>query len=377
MEPVRMSRLSDGAPVKMMKLVFVNEGIYPYASGVPSAVGGAERQQWLLARALAATGWSVVVSVRGLLEPGKRRMIDGVEFVGIGRGHILLAWYRFLALERPDWWYWRGASHLWGPAVAIAKMARVRTIFAAAFDSDVQPCRALFRRHRWWPLYAWGLSWTNKIFVQHSGQLATLAPHWRAKAYIIPGIVSQTDCVKPHCERTKDVAWVAMLRQPKRPDLLIQIAQSLPQVRFVVCGGPTRHRSPPGYGERMADALRALPNVEYRGQITPDKALQVIADTSLLLSTSDEEGFPNTFLEAWSAGTPVLSLKIDPEQAIRRMGLGVVSGGVEDAITEITALIDSPQRREKMAIGARQYIAQVHSATAVTTLFNRAIRDDH
>ena len=90
------------------------------------------------------------------------------------RGHIHRVWYRFLSSEQPDWWYWRCADHLWGSAVEVAKLAGVRTIFAAGVDSDVQPRRALFRRSRWWPLYAWGLSRTDIIFVQHGGQLADL-----------------------------------------------------------------------------------------------------------------------------------------------------------------------------------------------------------
>src|SRR4029453_11769775 len=120
-----------------MKIVFVDDVIYGYASGA-SVVGGAERQQWLLARALATTGWSVTVGVREALAAGERRTIDGVEFLGIGRGyigigrdHIHLVWYRFLSSEQPDWWYWRCADHLLGSAVEVAKLARVRTIFAA------------------------------------------------------------------------------------------------------------------------------------------------------------------------------------------------------------------------------------------------------
>src|SRR5437899_1321970 len=113
-----------------MKLAFVSDDIYAYASGAPSAVGGAERQQWLLARALAANDWVVTVGVRQAVKAGERRAIDGVNFVGISRGQILLAWYQFLSAERADWWYWRCADHLWGPAVEIAKLAGVHTIFA-------------------------------------------------------------------------------------------------------------------------------------------------------------------------------------------------------------------------------------------------------
>src|SRR5437773_6238472 len=115
---------------------------------------------------------------------------------------------------------------------------------------------------------------------------------------------------KPHAERALYVAWVGMLRQPKRPDVLIEIARKAPGTRFVVCGASSTHRSPPGYGERIVETLCTLKNVDYIGYVAPEKAHQVMADASILLSTSDEEGFPNTFLQAWSSGTPVVSLKV-------------------------------------------------------------------
>jgi glycosyltransferase involved in cell wall biosynthesis len=179
--------------------------------------------------------------------------------------------------------------------------------------------------------------------------------------------------MKPHSERPGYVAWVGDLRRPKRPDLLIEIARRMPEIRFVVCGGPTAHRSPPGYGESIVDGLRALPNVEQRGQVVHSDALQVIADAAVLLSTSDEEGFPNTFFEAWSSGTPVVSLKIDPDRTIERLGLGAVSGDAAGAIADIYALTNSPQRREEIGLRARQHVAEAHSEAAVTTAFEGAI----
>jgi glycosyltransferase involved in cell wall biosynthesis len=362
-----------------MKIAFINDGSYEFASGNSAAVGGLERDQWLFARMLAAADWSSVIGVRKGLKYGERRVIDNVEYLGIGQGQYLLACYRFLSSERPDWLFWEGASHLLGPLVEAANCAGVNTVFHTAFDSDVQPRNALSRRRRWWPLYSWGLSRTDTIFVQHSGQLSGLKPCWRSKAHILPkiciqsGRLAESVTVKPHPERPKYVAWVAMLREPKRPDVLIEIARKAPTVRFVVCGGPTGHRSPSGYGARIVDALRSIPNIEYRGKTAHEEAMQVIADAAVLLSTSDEEGFPNTFTQAWSVGTPVVSLKIDPDSTIARMDLGAVSGDIDNAIADIKTLIDSPQRREDIAVRARKYVAEAHSESVVTAIFKRAL----
>ena len=52
----------------------------------------------------------------------------------------------------------------------------------------------------------------------------------------------------------------------------------------------------------------------------PNEAMQVIADAALLLCTSDEEGFPNMFTQAWASGTPIVTLKVDPDNIIEKMG---------------------------------------------------------
>lgn len=356
-----------------MKIVFLNDLIFAYATGAPSAVGGAERQQWLLARALAAAGWQVTVGIRQQLGRGQRVSIEGVDFVGLGEARVLWAWYRFLLSEQPQWWYWRCASHLLGLSALIAKLTRVRLIFAVGFDSDVNVRYALFRRSRWWPLYALGLCLANRIFIQNEKQFYGLPRIWRSKTSKVPSITPVMETIIPHTERPHYVAWVAMLRKFKRPDLLVEIARRAPDVRFIACGGTTTFTAAPGYGEAIADALRSLPNVDYRGQVSPDEALQIIARASLFLSTSDEEGFPNTLLQAWSAGTPVISLIIDPDNLIERYGLGKVSANIEQTIKIIADLIGSPDYREEIAIRARRHVAYNHSSAVVVKIFESAI----
>jgi glycosyltransferase involved in cell wall biosynthesis len=360
-----------------MKIVHVNDMVYGYASGDFSAKGGAERYQWLLARALADAGWDVTVGVHRALELGKQTIIGRVKFIGIGKSSAskaLSSWHRFLLSERPDWWFWQCADHWLGPAFAVAKSAGVKTIFSAMHDRDVQIRHALFRRSRFWPLYALGLLLSDKIFVQHGEQLRQLPRCWRAKASVLPGIVSKRPTVKPHSARKRYVAWVGVLREPKRPDLLVEIARRAPELRFIVCGGTSNHRSAPGYSETIIQSLKNLPNVEYLGHVAPDNTLDVIAEAATLLSTSDEEGYPSVFLEAWSSGTPVVSLKIDPDDVIKQKHLGRVSGNIERAVTDIRALMASSKERQEIAARALQQVSESHSAEAVITAFEDALQ---
>jgi len=357
-----------------MKIVFLNDGAYEYAVGSSKAVGGTERDIWFLSRALAAEGWSVAVGVRGAINIGERKVIEGVEYIGIGRGNPLVGWHRFLSSARPDWLFWEGASHWWGPLVEIAKLNGVRTIFHTAFDTDVHTRHALVKRRRWWPLYAWGLLRTDRIFVQHTGQFFMLASGWRSKAQTLPKVCQLPIAVKPHSERPKYIAWVAMLRKPKRPDLLIEIARKAPTIQFIVCGGPSGHRSPGEYGAQVVDTLEKLPNVDYRGRVDPEEASRVIADAALLLCTSDQEGFPNTFVQAWSNGTPVVTLQVDPDDIIKRLQLGAVTGTVDATVEQLQRLLKSPEERQVIAARAREYVLGHHSAEVVVKSFDQAVR---
>jgi glycosyltransferase involved in cell wall biosynthesis len=361
--------------VKILFLNFTN-GVHAYASGDPRAVGGAERQQWYVARSLAAAGWEVIVGLLGRSNSANVEVIDNVRFVRLPAYQGMLApvkrfaaLYRLLRSEAPDWFYWRCASYLFGPAAAIAKLANVKIVFAAAFDTDVQPRRALTERRALWPLYAWGLSRCERIFVQHSGQLRELPEKLRSKAAIVRNIIDLPRDVKRHVDREPYVAWVGMLRQPKRPDLLIEIARRAQHLRFKVCGGITDHRTPEGYGTSVVEHLARLPNVDYLGQVTPSAASEVIANAAALLCTSDGEGFPNTFLEAWANGTSVVSLTVDPDQILTRFQLGCLSLDIEKAVGDLTRLVGSNQQREEILDRARDYVNQHHRIGLVSMVF--------
>jgi len=358
-----------------MKLVYVNDVVYGYAIGDPSANGGAERYAWHLTRALANAGWSITVGVRYALREGEEKVVEGVRFLGLSRRmHFLLDWYRFLKNERPDWCFSQCADHLWGPTAEIARWLGVRTAFSTMHDLDVQPRKAMTHaRKNLWLLYRWGLQRSTLIFVQHHGQRDQLPVRWQPRTYVLPGIVSLPAAVVPHLERNGTVVWMAVIRPAKRPDRLIEIARQLPMIRFVVCGAPNYRLWDPMKIQRILSQLRSLPNVEYRGHVDPKETLKLIGNASLLLLTSDGEGFPSVFLEAWAAGTPVVSIKIDPDHKMQKEDLGIVADTVEGAVEAVRDLMTSWQRRHDMGMRARHHVEEAHSPDAAVQVFERAV----
>ena len=135
----------------------------------------------------------------------------------------------------------------------------------------------------------------------------------------------------------------------------------------------SRHRSQAGYSEQMVSALQALPNVDYRGLVPPEESLDVIAQAAVLLSTSDSEGFPSTFLEAWTSGTPVVSLTVDPDRLLRDEGLGMASGTVAQAAVDLQRLVGQVDLRETIGIRAREFVVKRHSPQAVSEVFRQAL----
>lgn len=351
-----------------MKLLIENHEILWSATGDARAIGGAERQQWLLARALARRGHEVIVASFSD-RPEAPRTIDGVRFVEISPRTPVVAWPRLLLRERPDWVYRRCADFYLGLVAPLARISGSRVAYACAFDTDCAPERALARRRYLWPLYALGLSMADRILIQHEGQRELLPDALRGKAALVPSVAASPGASAPADPNGRYVAWVGLLREPKRPHLIVEIARRLPAVRFVVCGPPSDHRTSPEYAAAIVPALRSQPNVDYRGGVPPDEAQRVLAGAGVLLMTSLAEGFPNTLLQAWSTGVPAVSLGLDPGGAIVRHRAGRIARDVDEAAAGIAAyLADEAARRQDGRRGL-DYVETHHGEeTAVARL---------
>ncbi len=351
-----------------MKFAFYNssDGVYKMVTHTATITGGAIKQQWLLANALVANGHEVVF-ITPTQDPNSiAPEMDGLRFVPSPQTTTNLTLRKILAKEKPAWLYWRCNSMHLGPCFFLAKILGISTVFACASDKDCIPKNALnpfgFKKYLW-PLYRWGLNQADRILVQHPGQRELLGDRYKSKARSVNNIAAIPDVIKQPA--APYIVWVGNLRWEKRPDILVEIAKQLPQYRFVVCGAVMDHRSQPGYARSVSETLASMPNVEYRGVVLPPEALNIIANASLLLSTSEWEGFPNTMLEAWSLGVPVVSWKLDIGGIINRHNLGRVTKDVSESVTSIEQLMNSPRELFRIGINSKQYVLENHSPAYV------------
>ena len=219
-------------------------------------------------------------------------------------------------------------------------------------------------------LYRLGLKGIDQAVFQTDEQAATGTRNFGIPGRVIPTFLPDAATSRPDGPRDIDVLWVGGCDANKRPELLLDLAESLPEARFVMISAPRTDRRQ--YEQVRARAAR-LPNVEHLGFVLEEDSSEPFWNqiapyhrrARLLVSTSRLEGFPNVFLEAWSAGAPVVSLNVDPDGIIQRHALGCRSGTMEQLTADVAGLLDSEARREALAANGRAYVARTHATEVV------------
>jgi glycosyltransferase involved in cell wall biosynthesis len=188
----------------------------------------------------------------------------------------------------------------------------------------------------------------DAILAQSEHQRNALQRNYGLGSQVAGMFVAPPGEILPFEARTAHALWVSNIRQVKRPDVLLELAGTLPEVVFRMVGGPL-----PGAEQefvRARDMAAALPNVQFSGAMPYAQTGDAYAQARLLVNTSDVEGFPNSYLQAWSHGLPVVAF-FDPDGIIRRHGLGIAvqtPAQMRDAVLSLT------QDRAAWALASRR-----------------------
>lgn len=381
MAAARVPTTVDGAPPRVC--IVAHRAYGSIAGGATGHAGGVERQTTTLARWLAQRGFNVTLVVWNEGQP-HTVMIDGVRVLSMcserdGWPGLRFFHPRWTSLSRAlsaadcDVYYHNCAEYVTGQVAIWCRRHRRRFVYSVASDPECDPRLPMLKQRREKLLFRYGLRHADRIIVQTAHQQKQLRDRWGLDSRVLKMPLAGAPMPVPAAaqEHPSRVVWVGRISAEKRLDRVLAIADRLPHLSFELAGGVDEAFRE---GAALVEAAGARPNVTVLGKVPRNRMPQVYRNATCLLCTSDYEGFPNTFLEAWMCGVPVVST-VDPDGLIASEQLGYAGTSDDDLVRGIERLQASPAEREAIGRRARAYVEQHHSPEPALAAFEQTFRD--
>jgi glycosyltransferase involved in cell wall biosynthesis len=358
-----MTNIKPKKPVRKICIVGLDDYRHLANPDAAHSVGGESVQHVLLARAWRDQGLEVSMIVH---DHGQGRVthVDGIRAVAVYRRSEGIPMLRFahpritrmIAAMREidaDVYYQSPSGSDTGITAWFCRRAGKRSVIRIASDLACIPGRQLIRHWRDRRIYEYGLRNADLLVAQSNQQRELLMQHYGLQSEIVNMAVgAPTEAPAP---RDIDVLWTANLRPVKRAEVVLELAQRLPAVKFTIAGG--RLDNAQEYFTRIQAQAQRLPNITFLGAVPFDKVGALFNRSHLFLNTSSMEGFPNTFLQAWVRGVPVITF-FDPDRLVQQKQLGYAAISVDDMATAIESLLRDEIRRRSLGEHARAFASE-------------------
>jgi glycosyltransferase involved in cell wall biosynthesis len=346
--------------MSIRRICIVGLADYPLLSrSTDGHVNGESLQHVLLARAWRDLGLdvSVVVFDQG---QGVERVHEGIRAIAAHEQGAGVPGLRFvhpritgllaaLAVADAEIYYQSPSGSATGVTAWFCRRHGRRMVYRVASDANCVPGRQLIRLWRDRKLYEYGLRRADLVATQTLAQSNLLLEHYGVPSVAVNMAVEPPTETAPN-RRDIDVLWVSNLRSVKRPELVLELARQLPQVNFTLAGGVVYQ----DYYDEIAAAAARLPNVTMLGHVPYDAIGALFARSRVFLNTSSVEGFPNTFLQAWIRGVPVVTF-FDPDRLVRQQRLGFAADSLADMRAALARLLLDDGEREALGTRARRF----------------------
>jgi glycosyltransferase involved in cell wall biosynthesis len=370
----------------MSRIAFFTLNAYDMLTGghEGDAVGGAQVQQILIGKELDSRGHQVYF-VEYDTEHKDQQTIDGIEVVTkplptgseLSRALIVARGTRNI-INRidPDVCYRRSLDFEILPLSLYSSLTETRFVYGIAHDDELTDTpHKLDSGLKSMGLYRWlnrqALSNGDAVIAQNPTQYELAVEQLDTDVYQIPNCyrAGNVDSIDWEFE-SPVVFWAARFEPWKQPELVADLAESLPEVTFVMAGGP-------GDKELFSELQRReaeIENLVVLGHIPFSEIDRYFAAADIFLNTSKSEGFPNTFLQAWAQATPVASLQVDPNDILSSRGIGIVGdGSINTLQSRMARLIEDENKLINLGKASKEYLDKYHTVKAITDRYERVL----
>ncbi|MBP6964203.1 MAG: glycosyltransferase family 4 protein [Armatimonadetes bacterium] len=343
----------------------------------PDFMGGAEVQQTLIVEMLKDIGCEVSALVHDFGQQDEVVTPEGLRLIKAyrpgGKWKWLLKPWKYpmwLAIKRADanLYYQRATGTMTGVLAMLCRRFGRPFVHATSIDLDLDGTKESRLNPMKRMVYRHGIRHAEMIVVQTDQQNSDLKRRFGREGFIIRNTFSIPEH-EPSPGRSA-VLWVGSFRDHKHPEMFLQVARRLPDVQFLMVGGA--YHSHPQLFDGIMKQSESVPNIELTGLVPYDEVGTHFDRAALFVCTSEMEGFPNTFLQSWSRGIPVIST-VDPDGLIQRYDLGRFCESLDDVVEAVRHLSSDSQARDDIGSRAREYVRLNHHPDAVKARYRELI----
>ncbi len=171
-------------------------------------------------------------------------------------------------------------------------------------------------------LFKWSLKKAALVFVQNQSDKLNLQKTFKIDPTVIPNAhrINNNNGDKDR----KHILWTGRSVASKQPEIFIELAKINPQYQFVmICQKATNDNN----YQRLTEQSANTPNLTLIERVPFSQVHTFFEQALAFVNTSTTEGFPNTFIQACIAGTPILSLNVDPDGFLTKSNCGLCVNG--------------------------------------------------
>lgn len=325
--------------------------------------GGPEVLQVLLARELVERGFGVTFVVYGEGPPSIEE-IDGVKVLRVSDGNkskiskVVLLWKAMKKVDADVYYHHSGA-----PGIVSLFCRTNRKKFICHIGSDA----CVIGGVKGYRHYELDIKLADVILVQSEFQRSMLRTNFNRNGILVRNFfpISNRGPSPPKKLKPPVVLWVGAMAYVKRPWLFLKLARRIPKGRFQVIGGIGDRR----LYQSISRASTEMPNLDFLGHVPFRKIDVYFRQASILVNTSEFEGYPNAFIQAWMHYTPVVSINTDPDEVICRYRLGFHSGAFERMVRDVAALLGNEEICRTFGRNGRRYVEKAHDPNTILTKY--------
>jgi len=328
-------------------------------------------QQTLIASALQNLGYRVTFLVPDFGQPNKVVTGQGIALIktrpemAVRKPHRflsdILCLFRAMNRAGADIYYQRTSAAVTGVTALFCKLKKKPFVFSVASNMDLDGSTRLYLKRYSYALYRYGLKHATAVVVQTEDQLRLLKETMGRSGVLIRSTFAHPEEAGQQGVR-QHVLWVGSFRRLRRPEMFVELARSLPQHKFVMVGGRAAGE------ERLFDKIGAnagnIPNLHLTGAVPYKEVGRYFSEAKVFVNTSSAEGFPNTYLETWCRGVPVVGT-FDADGLIAKYGLGRYCSTVDELKDAVEELMRDDVLRASIGERAIRYVAEHHSPEGV------------